>query len=161
MAATAAGAVVVALWVGDALHGHGRGRPWLQYHGSGGTGVPARANGGSAPAIMANGAKPVTPEVSQKLVPVKPQETGGRRVQPMAKARSQPGEKNEKPTTPRLDQFPSPRPLSEQEQMLARYVREFPQEAVLVARAQTERRKELEKLLADGPSKIDSDQQER
>src|SRR5437667_4400347 len=26
MAATAAGAVVVALWVGDALHGHGRGR---------------------------------------------------------------------------------------------------------------------------------------
>jgi len=39
---------------------------------------------------------------------------------------------------PKLEQFPSPRPLSEQEEMLARYVRERPQEARLVARAQAE-----------------------
>ena len=38
---------------------------------------------------------------------------------------------------PKLPQFPSPQPLSEQEQMLARYVLRFPREAVLMARAQT------------------------
>jgi hypothetical protein len=36
---------------------------------------------------------------------------------------------------PRLEQFPAPRPLSEQEEMLAHYVRERHQEAVMVARA--------------------------
>jgi len=41
-------------------------------------------------------------------------------------------------STPRLAQFPSPRPLSEQEQLLARYVERFPHEATLMARAQTE-----------------------
>jgi hypothetical protein len=40
--------------------------------------------------------------------------------------------------SPKLDQLPSPRPLSEQEEILARYVRERPQEARLVARAQAE-----------------------
>ncbi len=39
---------------------------------------------------------------------------------------------------PRKDQFPSPAPLSEQEQMLARYVREHHQQAILEARALTE-----------------------
>ncbi len=39
---------------------------------------------------------------------------------------------------PKLEQFPSPRPLSEQEEMLARYVRERPEEARLVAHAQAE-----------------------
>jgi len=40
--------------------------------------------------------------------------------------------------TVRQEQFPSPEPLSPQEQMLARYVEQFPREAVLLARAQTE-----------------------
>jgi len=62
---------------------------------------------------------------------------------------------------PRLEQFPSARPLSEQEQMLAHYVRDFPQQAVLVAQAQAERQKELAKLVADESSEIGSDQQER
>jgi hypothetical protein len=53
---------------------------------------------------------------------------------------------------PRLEQFPSARPLSEQEQLLARYVREFPEQAVLVAQAQTESQKELDKLIADESS---------
>jgi hypothetical protein len=62
---------------------------------------------------------------------------------------------------PRLEQFPSARPLSEQEQMLSHYVRDFPQQAVLVAQAQAERQKELAKLVADESSEIGSDQQER
>jgi len=37
---------------------------------------------------------------------------------------------------PRLEQFPAPRPLSEQEKMLAWYVQELPQEAKQVALAQ-------------------------
>jgi hypothetical protein len=41
-------------------------------------------------------------------------------------------------TEPRLAQFPSPQPLSEQEEILANYVAQFQQEAVLVARARTE-----------------------
>jgi len=41
----------------------------------------------------------------------------------------------------KTDQFPSPAPLSEQEKMLARYVREHYEQAVLIARAQTELRK--------------------
>lgn len=42
---------------------------------------------------------------------------------------------------PKRGQFPSPAPLSDQEEMLARYVREFPQKAALLASAQTELRK--------------------
>jgi hypothetical protein len=38
---------------------------------------------------------------------------------------------------PKLDHFPSPRPLSEQEKMALDYVREFPEQATLIARAQT------------------------
>ena len=41
-------------------------------------------------------------------------------------------------TPPRLEQFPSPEPLSEQEKILARYVRQFPREADLTAKVQTE-----------------------
>lgn len=39
---------------------------------------------------------------------------------------------------PRMEQFPSPQPLSEQEQILARYIQQFPREAGLVAQAQTQ-----------------------
>ncbi|MGA9507562.1 MAG: hypothetical protein WBV55_02835 [Candidatus Sulfotelmatobacter sp.] len=39
---------------------------------------------------------------------------------------------------PRLDQFPSPRPLSEQERILERYVAKYPEHAALVARARAE-----------------------
>ena len=65
--------------------------------------------------------------------------------------------------SPKLSQFPSPQPLSEQEQMLTRYVREFPQEAVIVAKtqAQAAAQRELGELAANKPSEIDSDQQER
>jgi hypothetical protein len=39
---------------------------------------------------------------------------------------------------PKLDQFPSPQPLSEQEKILANYVARFHDEALLVARARSE-----------------------
>ena len=41
-------------------------------------------------------------------------------------------------TNTRMDRFPSPQPLSEQEILLARYIEQFPREATLMARAQTE-----------------------
>jgi hypothetical protein len=40
--------------------------------------------------------------------------------------------------TPKLDQFPSPQPLSEQEQILMSYVAKYPETAALVAQAQAE-----------------------
>jgi hypothetical protein len=43
-----------------------------------------------------------------------------------------------KNTAPKLNQFPSPEPLSVQEMMLASYVAEYPGRAVLVAQAQAE-----------------------
>jgi hypothetical protein len=65
---------------------------------------------------------------------------------------------------PKLDQFPSRQPLSEQELALARYVSEFPQEATLIARAQEEYEKEIQEKMRDAHSEIEfsnSDQQER
>jgi hypothetical protein len=60
----------------------------------------------------------------------------------------------EKPSNPRLETFPSPQPLSEQEVMLQRYVNEHRDHAVLVARAQTELskrdRREFSKRNASG-----------
>ena len=41
----------------------------------------------------------------------------------------------ERARDPRLEQFPSPQPLTEQEEMLARYVRDQRREALMVARA--------------------------
>ena len=51
-------------------------------------------------------------------------------------------------SAPRLDQFPSPQPLSEQEKILQNYVAQNPEQAVLLARARTEalRRDQLEEL---------------
>jgi hypothetical protein len=41
-------------------------------------------------------------------------------------------------TTPKLEQFPSPQPLNEQEQMLMSYVANYPETAALVAQARAE-----------------------
>lgn len=52
---------------------------------------------------------------------------------------------------PKLDQFPSPHPLTEQEKLALDYVREFPDEATLIARAQTnlERQEEMERIRSE------------
>jgi hypothetical protein len=54
--------------------------------------------------------------------------------------------KDVRSATPKRAQFPSPLPLTDQEKMLALYVRNFPEKAALMARAQTElhRQDELE-----------------
>jgi len=45
---------------------------------------------------------------------------------------------------PKLDQFPSPRPLSAEELALVRYVKQFPSDAVMIASAQEEFEKEVQ-----------------
>jgi hypothetical protein len=42
------------------------------------------------------------------------------------------------PASPKLEQFPSPQPLSEQEVILAGYVTKYPERAALIAQARTE-----------------------
>ncbi|HTR25082.1 MAG TPA: hypothetical protein VMI10_13960 [Terriglobales bacterium] len=54
--------------------------------------------------------------------------------------------------TPKMQQFPSAAPLNEQEEMLARYVREFPERATLMAQVQTDIRKDEEREMAAPPS---------
>lgn len=49
-------------------------------------------------------------------------------------------------TTPRLEQFPSPRPLSEQEKLLVAYASEYPKQAAEVAQEQDRRDKELQAM---------------
>jgi len=63
---------------------------------------------------------------------------------------------------PKLDQFPSPSPLTDQERMLVRYVQDFPQKAQLMARAQTELRKQDElEMAAPWPAKAAQGSEER
>jgi hypothetical protein len=75
--------------------------------------------------------------------PSKPNAFAGRAAVPAAHKQRRPARRKapsrlQEADEPKLDQFPSPRPLSKQEEMLARYVREHPQEARLVAQAQAE-----------------------
>ncbi|MFZ0733708.1 MAG: hypothetical protein WAM79_15400 [Candidatus Sulfotelmatobacter sp.] len=66
--------------------------------------------------------------------------------------------------SPKLDQFPSPQPLSEQELALVRYVRSFPKEAMLIAQAQEEFDLEAQRQMNNGAlqnQRSDSIQQER
>jgi hypothetical protein len=65
---------------------------------------------------------------------------------------------------PKLDQFPSPQPLSAEEIALAQYVENFPKEAGLVAQAQEEFAIETQKVMNDAGSETRpsaSNQQER
>jgi hypothetical protein len=60
---------------------------------------------------------------------------------------------------PRLDQFPSPRPLSDEEKLLVRYVRDFPQDAIMIAQAQAVAEKEMNQLNGNALSGANQDQQ--
>ena len=64
---------------------------------------------------------------------------------------------------PKLDQFPSPQPLSAEEMALVRYVGRFPEEATLIAQAQAEFEKEIQQKMNDPRSQTEnsSDQEER
>jgi len=62
---------------------------------------------------------------------------------------------------PRLEQFPSPLPLSEQEQILTHYVSQFRNQAVLVARARTEElRRDLAEELANSTEDSEPDKKD-
>lgn len=67
---------------------------------------------------------------------------------PVLKARALRHE-TEVPKNPKLDQFPSPRPLSPEEIALAQYVRNFPKDAQLIAESQRQFDLETEKEMND------------
>ena len=59
---------------------------------------------------------------------------------------------------PRLEQFPSPAPLNEQEKMLAQYVQNQRHEAVMVARARSEiEKQELARFVSEIPEQQNSE----
>jgi hypothetical protein len=64
--------------------------------------------------------------------------------------------------SPKLEQFPSPQPLSEQEKLLCNYVAQNPEQAVLLARARTEalRQDRLEEInsFPSGGAVVDSEE---
>ena len=65
---------------------------------------------------------------------------------------------------PKLDQFPSPQPLTPEELALARYVKQFPEEATLIAKAQDELEKQLQQKMMEANSQSEpanSDREER
>jgi hypothetical protein len=76
-------------------------------------------------------AAPVMSPPAQHASPVRQANRRPHPARPKVLNKSETGE-------PKLDVFPSPQPLSEQEAMLQRYVNEHREHAVLVARAQTE-----------------------
>ncbi len=63
---------------------------------------------------------------------------------------------------PKLDQFPSPQPLSEQEKILVSYIRNYPENAVLLARARTEalRKDQLEETRPFPSNEWDTDSED-
>jgi hypothetical protein len=65
---------------------------------------------------------------------------------------------------PKLERFPSPQPLTQEELALVRYVQSFPQEATLIAQAQEEFELETQKLMNEAGAQhqpYGSNQQER
>jgi|SRR5271157_805684 len=93
------------------------------------------------------GAKPVRPRGSPPI-----HRTLARSDQPKAVVAA---------AMPKLDQFPSPQPLSEQEEILKSYVAKYPEQAVLIARAASEARRQdqLEEMRAlSGDRTTDSEE---
>jgi hypothetical protein len=60
---------------------------------------------------------------------------------------------------PKLEQFPAPQPLSEQEELLVRFVQEDPRDAALVAEARTEQLAREEEAIQALSGKEDSEPQ--
>jgi len=102
---------------------------------------------------------PSPPVITNHLIANHPSASVGRVEQARSHDRPEPGEDSGHPpavhpairhgmhhvsataiaaANPKLDQFPSPQPLSEQEKLLQSYVAENPERAVLVARARME-----------------------
>jgi hypothetical protein len=136
----AAAAIALAVWLGHNDRAHAPG---------GGT-MTARRDAGAEPRPM------VSPEVPPLTSPAQ------RATKDCVVTGLCPVHARRSHAAPRLDQFPAPAPLSDQEKLLARYVQQFPQRAALIARAQTElqQRTELE-MAAPWPNNADFNHQER
>jgi hypothetical protein len=96
-----------------------------------------------APAVSQDAMK----EVNSATIPRNP-----RLVKPRTSRRRQrsiPGSNLGSPDSPRLDKFPSPLPLSQEELLLARYAEHFPKEALLVAQKQRDFEEEIRQAELD------------
>ena len=111
--------------------------------------------------------RPITRQETQPQVAVKDSSVSIRKVVPVSPRHVRkhiPHRPVLVAAEPKLDQFPSPQPLTPEELALARYVKEFPEEATLIARAQDELEKQLQQKIADASSQTEPaslDQKER
>jgi hypothetical protein len=111
----------------------------------------ALRSGKSSPPVVANYPAVATQALNQ---PVTPSRGGSGILPPEPAAIPRHPKPRHRPTAiaaqPKLDQFPSPQPLSEQERILAIYVAQYPKQAVLIARARSEelRQDQLEEMKA-------------
>jgi len=99
-------------------------------------------------------AQSAPPDSTHRVKPVKVRAKGKRSFTQPALAAAE----------PKLDRFPSPQPLTEEELALVRYVQSFPQEATLIAQAQEEFEFETQKLMNEAGARhqpYGSNQQER
>jgi hypothetical protein len=123
----------------------------------------AKSKHDTAQPPLANGHLPIQPK--------RPETSGlsGPQVQDVAGQRARIGileRPHSRPateaTSARLEQFPSPQPLSKQEEILQRYLEHFPREAALTARAQTQlaRQEMMERELPLG-SEISPDSEQQ
>ena len=109
------------------------------------------------PPSVASSAESTTPQIASTRPPAR-----GSAAKAVAH-RSRPAA----PANPKLDQFPSPQPLSDQERILANYVEANPNHAVLLARARTEAllRDQIEETRSysqdDGALKADDQNEDR
>ena len=127
--AAALAAIVAGVWVGEAGRGRNPGS-------TAGTSTTTRRE-----AVRRLIPPEPAPQVAHPAREVAQRRPANRAVRDLAVAR-----------TPKLAQFPSPQPLSEQEQVLVSYVANYPESAALVAQARAEalQRDREEEAQADG-----------
>lgn len=118
---------------------------WMSYGGHRQQAMPARFSDSHQAGHV--GPSPLRPEMAQALRPGK--------VIAAAHGRSPEARAHIPVKEPRLSQFPAERPLSSQEQLLKRYVEQFPGEATEVAEAQSETQKQLDELIARESSNME------
>jgi hypothetical protein len=132
-----AACVILAIWIGSSINRAPR----------------KTATISKSPMQSLTSASRETPEVPRESVHAEPRRPKGHPWPPQFEVTKE----------PRLQQFPSPERLTVQEQLLARYARNFPQDARIVADEQTraEAKKQLEELAMDKALDSNSDQKER
>jgi hypothetical protein len=150
-ASTAAAAAVAIVLIALAWRSNGPSRPAIANH-------PSPAQGGNAVAAQV---ATVTNNSGQGS---SSQKSGPQELKPaqrqIARQTAPSARQTVAAAPPKLDQFPSPQPLNEQEKILARYVAQFPEHAVLVARARTQslrEDREDEIREASGGNQVQSD----